>query len=70
MQYAVRWPWEMTITTALFTFVLVLALRMRGIGSCELQVTGCQLSAMSHEGNWGLAVDVLSWNDKRKGERL
>ena len=33
MQYAVRWPWEMTITTALFAFVLVLALRMRGIGA-------------------------------------
>jgi hypothetical protein len=32
MQYAVRWPWEMTITTALFTFVLALALRMRHIG--------------------------------------
>ena len=32
MQYAVRWPWEMTITTALFCFVLVLALRMRGLG--------------------------------------
>jgi 4-amino-4-deoxy-L-arabinose transferase-like glycosyltransferase len=33
MQYAVRWVWEMTITTALFTFSLVLALRMRGIGN-------------------------------------
>jgi len=32
MQYAVRWPWEMSITTALFAFALVLALRMRGIG--------------------------------------
>lgn len=32
MQYAVRWPWEMTITTALFTFTLALALKMRGIG--------------------------------------
>jgi hypothetical protein len=31
MQYAVRWPWEMTITTALFAFTLVLALRLRGI---------------------------------------
>jgi hypothetical protein len=31
MQYAVRWPWEMTITTALFSFTLVLALRMRGV---------------------------------------
>lgn len=29
MQYAVRWVWEMTLTTALFAWVLVLALRMR-----------------------------------------
>ena len=34
MQYAVRWPWEMTISTALFSFTLVLALRMRTIGIC------------------------------------
>jgi hypothetical protein len=33
MQYAVRWPWEMTITTALFTFALALSIRMRGIGA-------------------------------------
>ncbi len=32
MQYAVKWIWEMTLTTFLFTWVLVLALRMRGIG--------------------------------------
>ena len=31
MQYAVRWIWEMTLTTFLFTLVLVLSLRMRGI---------------------------------------
>ncbi len=29
MQYAVRWVWEMTLTTAIFTWVFVLALRMR-----------------------------------------
>ena len=29
MQYAVRWFWEMTLTTALFAWVLVLAMRMR-----------------------------------------
>jgi hypothetical protein len=29
MQYAVRWLWEMSVTTALFAWVLVLALRMR-----------------------------------------
>ena len=29
MQYAVRWLWEMSFTTALFAWVLVLAMRMR-----------------------------------------
>ncbi|RXS98147.1 hypothetical protein ESZ00_04140 [Silvibacterium dinghuense] len=32
LQYAVKWVWETTLTTWLFTFALVLALRMRGIG--------------------------------------
>jgi len=32
MQYAVRWIWEMSLTTLLFTAVIVLALRMRRIG--------------------------------------
>ncbi len=36
MQYAVRWIWEMTLTAFLFSWVLVLALRMRGIGEPEL----------------------------------
>jgi 4-amino-4-deoxy-L-arabinose transferase-like glycosyltransferase len=31
MQYAVRWLWEMSLTTCLFTWVIVLALRMRNI---------------------------------------
>ena len=33
MQYAVRWVWEMCLTTFLFTWVIVLALRMRGINA-------------------------------------
>ncbi|RRA50000.1 hypothetical protein D1Y84_06665 [Acidipila sp. EB88] len=32
MQYAVKWIWEMTLSAFLFSCVLVLALRMRGIG--------------------------------------
>jgi 4-amino-4-deoxy-L-arabinose transferase-like glycosyltransferase len=32
MQYAVRWVWETPLSTFLFAAVLVLALRMRGIG--------------------------------------
>ena len=35
MQYATRWLWEMSISTALFTWVIVLALRMRGVGSAS-----------------------------------
>ncbi len=32
MQYAVRWVWEMSLTTMLFAWTLVIALRVRGIG--------------------------------------
>jgi len=32
MQYAVRWVWEMSLTTMLFAWVLVIALRVRRIG--------------------------------------
>lgn len=37
MQYAVRWIWEMTLTTAVFAWVIVLALRMRGIDAGEAE---------------------------------
>jgi Dolichyl-phosphate-mannose-protein mannosyltransferase len=37
MQYAVRWVWEMTLTTLLFACVLALALRMRGIGEQQAE---------------------------------
>jgi 4-amino-4-deoxy-L-arabinose transferase-like glycosyltransferase len=45
MQYAVRWPWEMAITTALFAFTLVLALRLRGVGSSQFSVLSSQSTA-------------------------
>ncbi|RXS98146.1 hypothetical protein ESZ00_04135 [Silvibacterium dinghuense] len=32
LQYAIHWVWEMSLTAMLFTWVLALALRMRGIG--------------------------------------
>ncbi len=35
MQYAVRWIWETSLTTALFAGVIVLALRMRDISPCS-----------------------------------
>ena len=38
MQYAVKWVWDMSLTAFLFAWVLVVALRMRGVGD-ELQFT-------------------------------
>ncbi len=35
MQYAVRWVWEMSATTAVFTAILLHTLRMRGVGKRE-----------------------------------
>jgi hypothetical protein len=32
MQYAVRWPWDMSVTAFLFAWALVVGLRLRGIG--------------------------------------
>ena len=48
MQYAVRWIWEMTITTALFAWVLVLALRMREVQGQGPRVNGPE----SQRGRW------------------
>jgi 4-amino-4-deoxy-L-arabinose transferase-like glycosyltransferase len=56
MQYAVRWPWEMTITTALFTFTLALALRMRAIGSRQSERTG----------NREQGTERLSWDERNR----
>ncbi|HLI76900.1 MAG TPA: hypothetical protein VKV02_08135 [Acidobacteriaceae bacterium] len=33
LQYAVHWPWDMALTTWLFSMVLVLGLRLRKVGS-------------------------------------
>lgn len=32
LQYAIHWFWEMSVSTCLFTWTLVLALRLRGVG--------------------------------------
>ena len=35
LQYAVRWLWEMCLTAAVFSAIVVLCLRMRGVGDRE-----------------------------------
>ena len=37
MQYAVKWVWDMALTAFLFAWVIVLALRLRGVGDDRSQ---------------------------------
>ncbi len=53
MQYAVRWVWEMSLTTMLFAFVLVLSLRMRGIGEALPPEQG-HAPGQGTLGQWGV----------------
>jgi 4-amino-4-deoxy-L-arabinose transferase-like glycosyltransferase len=50
MQYAVRWVWEMTLTTALFAWLWVLMLRMREVGSERFGV----VEKGDTVGRWGM----------------
>jgi hypothetical protein len=55
MQYAVHWIWEMSLTTLLFTAVIVLALRMRRIGEPETEKDPQMLQCWAIFGLlWGL----------------
>lgn len=48
MQYAVRWVWDMSLTTFLFSWTLVIALRVRAIGEPDTNETSQTVSL------WGL----------------
>lgn len=48
MQYAVKWVWEMTLTAFLFSWAVVLALRMRQIGEQD------KATANPGAGTWAL----------------
>ncbi|HEY4050074.1 MAG TPA: hypothetical protein VGM27_24700 [Acidobacteriaceae bacterium] len=58
MQYAVRWIWEMSLTTCLFCWVLVLALRMRNIGGI-VEVGPAEFGTTMTRERW--AVFGLLW---------
>ena len=62
MQYAVRWVWETSLTTAVFAWVVVLALRMRDIGERESGVLRSPFSVLrspaQHPANNGQRTTV------------
>jgi Dolichyl-phosphate-mannose-protein mannosyltransferase len=52
MQYAVRWVWDTSLTTFLFSWVLVMALRMRGCGGDSPDATPLRQAVTT--GQWAL----------------
>ncbi|WP_263381027.1 hypothetical protein [Granulicella paludicola] len=40
LQYAIHWIWEMSVSAFLFTWIIVLALRIRGVGDSSLPTLG------------------------------
>ena len=60
MQYAVRWVWDMSLSCFLFAWVLVLALRLRGIGEPTTESGGPSF-APSAKGGLLWALFGLLW---------
>jgi len=60
-QYAVRWVWETSLTTALFAWLLVLALRMRNIGSTQPPTIDPQLTTRNSQLTTSWALFGLLW---------
>ena len=47
LQYAIHWIWEMSLSTCLFTWTLVLALRLRKTGETQLETRNSKLETGS-----------------------
>ena len=62
MQYAVKWVWDMALTAFLFAWVIVLALRIRGIGnsSTNTQPDPCSLSLVTSWLLFGLLWGLIA----------
>jgi hypothetical protein len=56
LQYAIHWVWEMSLSTCLFTWALVLALRLRGTGEEERAGAGQRLRWAAFGVLWGLVT--------------
>lgn len=56
LQYAIHWIWEMSLSTCLFTWALVIALRLRGTGEQERGGAGQRLRWVAFGALWGLVA--------------
>lgn len=57
MQYAVKWVWEMTLTAFLFSWIVVLALRMRRIGEGD---NAAPAPTLAQWGTFGLLWGLMA----------
>ena len=48
LQYAMHWIWEMSLSTCLFSWAMVVALRLRGVGAKQ------EVGNRKQEVAWGL----------------
>ena len=55
MQYSVRWIWEMSLTTLLFSWALVVTLRLRGVGNAD------KARSLSRAGLWSAFGLLWGW---------
>jgi hypothetical protein len=58
LQYAIHWFWEMSVSTCLFAWVVVLALRLRGVGERGIKEQG---SGIREQGLGIRGSDVGLW---------
>ena len=56
LQYAIHWIWEMSLSTCLFTWALVFALRLRGIGEERRDESRSMLRWAAFGLLWGLTA--------------
>lgn len=56
LQYAIHWIWEMSLSTCLFTWALVIALRLRGTGEQTREGAGQRLRWAAFGALWGLVA--------------
>ena len=61
LQYAVHWVWEMSVTACLFSWAMVVALRLRGVGEEVAAATPTQDDETVMNGAPGLVAGLSLW---------
>jgi hypothetical protein len=61
LQYAIHWVWEMSVTVALFSWAIVVALRLRGVGDEDCADPNAHGDANARHKAQGVSPRVWLW---------